>query len=154
RIQMLRAIFGAELGDDAALLTPPSEGSLVWTVDAHVENVHFRRDWLSWEDLGWRSFMAAARDVAAMGGRAWGALSALALTIDVEDDAVLAIARGQKDAADAIHAFVAGGNLARANEISVTTTVLGVATRPVERRGARPGDGLWLAGTVGLARAG
>ena len=90
RVALLTRIFGDAIGDDAALL----EGGLVWTVDACVEGTHFRREWLSWEDLGWRSFMAAASDIAAMGADQLGALSALVLTSDTDDAAFEAIARG------------------------------------------------------------
>src|SRR5580658_58633 len=82
---------GVELGigDDAAvLLAPPGVGRLIWTIDEQVEGVHFRRDFASWRDVGWRSFQAAASDVAAMGARPWCALSALVLPESVDDAAL------------------------------------------------------------------
>lgn len=141
------------IGDDAAVLDPAG-ARLVWTVDAQVEGVHFRRDLVGWRDVGWRATMAAASDLAAMGARPWCGLAALVLADDVDDDALDAIAAGQRAAADAIGAAIVGGNLARGGETSLTTTFLGRCARAVERGGARPGDGLWLAGDVGLAAAG
>src|SRR4051812_45589839 len=82
RIARLRARFGETsraseiagfeigIGDDAAVLRPPP-GRLVWTIDEQLEGTHFRRAWLGYDDIGWRSFMAAASDVAAMGARPW-----------------------------------------------------------------------------------
>jgi thiamine-monophosphate kinase len=49
---------------------------------------------------------------------------------------------------------VIGGNLARAPELAITTTLLGVAERPLLRSGARAGDELWLWGEVGLSALG
>ncbi|MGD0525732.1 MAG: thiamine-phosphate kinase [Polyangiaceae bacterium] len=141
------------IGDDAAVLSAPA-GRLVWTIDEQVEGVHFRRDLASWRDVGWRSYMAAASDVAAMGATPWCALAALVVPDDVDDDALRSIAGGQRAAADAAGAPVIGGNLARGPAMSIATTLLGTCARPVERRGAVPGDGLWLAGRVGLAAAG
>ncbi|HEY8076713.1 MAG TPA: thiamine-phosphate kinase [Labilithrix sp.] len=138
------------IGDDAAVL----EGGLVWTVDAQVEGVHFRPAWLSWQDVGWRSFMAAASDLAAMGAKPIAALSALVLAESIDDASLEALARGQALAAEALGTQVAGGNLARGGETSITTTLLGRAAKPILRSGAKPGDGLWLAGRVGLAGAG
>jgi thiamine-monophosphate kinase len=145
------------IGDDAAVLEllGASEASLlVWTIDAQVDGTHFRTDWASWEDIGWRSFMAAASDLAAMGAEPAFALSALVLAPSVDDEALDALTRGQAAAAAAVGAPVVGGNLARGTETSITTTLLGRASVPVLRTGARPGDGLWLAGPVGLAGVG
>jgi thiamine-monophosphate kinase len=160
RIAMLARVLRAAgqgievgIGDDAAVLSPPGT-RLVWTIDEQVEGVHFRRDLASWRDVGWRSYMAAASDVAAMGATPWCALAALVVPGDVDDAVVEAIATGQRDAADAAGAPVVGGNLARGPAMSIATTLLGTCERPVERRGARAGDGLWMAGRVGLAAAG
>lgn len=142
------------IGDDAAVLQGGA-ARLVWTIDAQVDGTHFRTDWASWEDIGWRSFMAAASDLAAMGAEPLAALSALSLAPSVSDDDLEALARGQALAASQVGAPVAGGNLARGTETSITTTLLGrVALRPLLRAGARAGDGVWLAGPVGMAAAG
>lgn len=163
RIEMIARLLGASgppgrgvergIGDDAAVLGPPG-GKLVWTIDQQVEGVHFRRGWLPWRDVGWRSFMAAASDVAAMGAVPWCALSALVLPDDVDDAVLGEIVRGQGEASRAAGAPIVGGNLARGPSLSIATTLLGTCGDAVERSGARAGDGLWLAGRAGLAAAG
>lgn len=164
RIALLAGRFGQPggaittgIGDDAAVIALASinaAGRLVWTVDAQVEGTHFRRAWVSWEDIGWRSFMAAASDLAAMGASPVAALSSLVLSADVSDEDLAALADGQAAAAKDVGAPIVGGNLARGSETSITTTLLGSVGRPVLRSGARPGDGIWLAGPVGRAAAG
>lgn len=141
------------IGDDAAVLAPEG-ASLVWTIDAAVEGVHFRRDWMSLEDIGFRSLMAAASDLAAMGARPRGVLSALVLPPDFGDEELDRLACGQAEAAAALGTAVVGGNLARGTELSVTTTVLGAAKKPLLRAGAKPGDVVAVAGPLGLAAAG
>lgn len=148
-----RPATGVGIGDDAAVLDDV-RGSIVWTIDAQIEGTHFRLDLLSWEDVGWRSFMAAASDLAAMGALPIAALSALALSDGVDDDALDALVVGQAAAAKTISAPVVGGNLARGKETSVTTTLLGRVDRPILRSGARAGDGLFVAGALGMAAAG
>jgi thiamine-monophosphate kinase len=142
------------IGDDAAVLKAPDGAILTWTIDEQIEGTHFRRELLSWSDVGWRSMVAAASDLFAMGATPWCALAAVALPEDVDDAALDAITAGQRAAADAVGAAIVGGNLARAGVVSIATTLLGTCARGVERRGARIGDGLWIAGDVGLAAAG
>lgn len=142
------------IGDDAAVLEGArGAAQIVWTVDAQVEGVHFRTDLASWEEVGWRSYMAAASDLAAMGATPWCALGSLVLSPAVDDAGLDALTLGQSEAARAVGAPIVGGNLSRGGEVSVTTTLLGTCARAVERT-AQAGDGVWLAGDVGLAAAG
>jgi thiamine-monophosphate kinase len=163
RVAMLRRVLGDAggavplgIGDDAAVLDVG--GRAVVSVDVVIEHVHFRRAWLSFEDLGFKATMAALSDLAAMGARPIGVVAALGLPPDVDDAALEAMARGQRAACDRAGTSVVGGNLARAGELSIATTVIGVpvaASGQVLRRdGARPGDRLVIAGSLGLARAG
>ncbi|HEX3774947.1 MAG TPA: thiamine-phosphate kinase [Polyangiaceae bacterium] len=140
------------IGDDAAVLR--SRERLVWTIDSAVEHVHFERAWLTLEDLGFRSFQAAASDVSAMGGKPWCALSSVIVPKNFSANDLKRIARGQRAAARALGCRVVGGNLARGAELSLTTALLGITARPLLRSGAKAGDELWLCGEVGLAAAG
>src|SRR3954447_16225176 len=110
RVEMLRALLGRTspavelgIGDDAAILSAQTD-PLVWTVDAAVEGVHFRRDLLSLADVGYRATMAAASDLAAMGAAPLGLLAALVLPPWLTDDDLQALAAGQREAADALGA--------------------------------------------------
>lgn len=160
RIAALRDILGSGgatvevgIGDDAAVLRPFA-GKLVASVDAQVEHVHFERAWLGWDDVGYRSLMAAASDLAAVGAEPLGAMAALILPPDFTDDDLAALGRGQRAAADRLGCPVVGGNLSRGGELSVTTTVLGRVDRPLLRSGAAVGEGVFAAGLLGYAAAG
>jgi thiamine-monophosphate kinase len=141
------------IGDDAAVLKRVRE-PLVWTVDASVEGTHFERAWLELEDIGYRAFQAAASDLAAMGARPLAALSALELPKGFSKSELEALTRGQATAARECGAPIVGGNVARSVRLALTTTLLGTAPKPLRRDGARPGDELWLIGSVGLAGLG
>jgi thiamine-monophosphate kinase len=141
------------IGDDAAVLQPV-RNPWVWTVDACVQGVHFDWNWLSSEDVGWRSLQAAVSDIAAMGAHPVAALSSIALPSNTEASLWRGLARGQARAAKALGCPVIGGNLTRASEVSIHTTVLGHVKKPILRSGARPADELWLVGKVGAAAAG
>jgi thiamine-monophosphate kinase len=141
------------IGDDAAVLSG-RRSRLVWTVDACVQDVHFDLRWLTLEDVGWRSLQAAASDLAAMGAKPLGALSALVLPTWVGAREIAALGRGQAEASADLGCPVVGGNITRGSELGITTTVLGEAESVLLRAGARVGDQVWLVGDVGLAAAG
>src|SRR5258708_25307038 len=101
--------------------------------------------------------MSAASDVCAMGAEPWCALAAIVLPPAITDEDLERLARGQAEAARVLEAPVVGGNLSRGERLSIATTVLGKVGKgeaPITRGGARPGDGVWLAGSVGVAAAG
>ena len=142
------------IGDDCAVLRP-SAHPRVWTVDAAVEGVHFSRAFMRLQDVGYRAFMAATSDVAAMGGRAVAALSALVLPTALNDDDVFALIEGLAAASDASGCPIIGGNLARGGELSLTTSVLGeCAVRVLTRAQARQGDGIYVSGPLGASALG
>lgn len=138
------------IGDDAAILAALARPAV--SVDAIVEGVHFDRRWLSWADVGWKGYAAALSDLAAMGARPVAGLIALVLPPSISDDDVLSIASGVAECADAFGAPVAGGNISRGAELSMTTTVIGEApARPLTRAGAGEGEGIYVTGIVGAA---
>lgn len=140
------------IGDDAAVVDAGG-GPVVWTIDEAVEGTHFRRGLLSPRQLGLKATMAAASDLAAMGARPTAMLAALVLT-DRDEAALSQLAEGQRRACEALGAAVVGGNLARGDRLTVTTTWIGAPQRTIPRSGAEAGDQIWLAGPVGMAAAG
>ena len=140
-------------GDDCALLA--GGAPLAVSVDMSVEGVHFRRGWLTPEEIGWRAAAAALSDLAAMAAEPVGILLSLALT---EDDArtgvALELQRGATAAARSVGAAVIGGDLtSTAGPLTLDVVALGRAGRPVLRSGGRPGDELWVTGRLGGAAA-
>ena len=150
-IRMLMARWGdlaVDIGDDAAVL-PRIEGrQRVISMDACVEEAHFRRAWITSYEVGVRSAAAAISDLAAMGARADAVL--LAFVVPDSWQTVLGdLADGIAHVVRASGARIVGGNLSRGDALSITTTVVGSATHVVSRRGAMPGDVLVVTGRLG-----
>jgi len=155
RIRAIAAALGPVakgLGGDCALL-PDGVGVLALSTDTSVEGVHFRRDWLSAEEIGWRAAAAALSDLAAAAAPAVGVLAAVTVPADATADDLVAVMRGVGAAASASGGAVLGGDLARGAEWSLTITVVGRTARPLTRAGALPGDRLWVTGALGAPRA-
>ena len=113
RIRELVRILGDRargLGDDCALLTDIG-GTLALSTDVSVEGVHFRLDWVTPEEAGWRSAAAALSDLAAEGAEPVGLLSAVTVPEGAAEADLGAMTGGIGEAAAAVGAAVLGGDL-------------------------------------------
>jgi thiamine-monophosphate kinase len=146
----LRAPFGP--GDDAAVLSS-SAGRLCVTTDAVVEGVHFRRADGPLEDVGHKALAVNLSDLAAMGARPRWFLCALAAPSLTRAEA-RALGRGMAALARRYRVKLLGGNVTRARELSLTLTAAGTALKPLLRSSGKPGDVLYVSGTLGGARLG
>jgi thiamine-monophosphate kinase len=124
-------------------------GGLVVTQDALVEGVHFRLDWISWRDLGWRAAAVNLSDLAASGATPDGLVVSLALPADTALEDVLELYEGVAETG----VSVIGGDTSRAERITLSVTALGRSERVPGRGGARPGDRLVVTGPLGAAGA-
>jgi len=152
--ERLRAVFArlgprlGDVGDDAALVSVDG-AALALSCDLSVEGRHFRRQWLTPEEIGWRAGAAALSDLAAVAAEPLGVLAAVGIPEGGEGEFLEALMDGLAGAAERCGARVWGGDLVRASEVTVDVTVVGRATRPVRRRGAGVGDGVWVTGALG-----
>ena len=142
----------SRIGDDAAVITSLGDRAFVISTDISVENVHFRRQWLTPEEIGYRAASAALSDLAAMGAKPLGMLAAIALPPEWRSS-LDAIGDGIGDAAAFAEAPIIGGDMSRASELSITITVLGTARDVLFRTAARPGDTVYVTGSLGASQA-
>jgi thiamine-monophosphate kinase len=138
-------------GDDGAVLEVPEGFKLVVSTDTSVENVHFRRAWLSAEEIAYRAGAAAISDLAAMGATPFAMTIALTLPESWRDQA-MALADGIAIVARDTHMPIVGGDLTAGTELSIGVTVLGTVLKPLVRSGARAGDTVWVTGRLGGPR--
>jgi thiamine-monophosphate kinase len=142
------------IGDDAAVFDFGGRPTVI-TVDTQVEGVHFRRSAISCRDLGRRAMMAAASDVWAMAAMPSASVIALTLPPELPEQDFHELIEGLAGAARVTGARVIGGNLSGGQALSITTTVFGPPSeRPITRNGARPGESVYVTGTLGAAALG
>jgi thiamine-monophosphate kinase len=132
-----------------------AEGALladgvVVTQDTLVEGVHFRREWTSWRDLGWKAAAVNLSDLAALGAEPEALLVSLALPLETEPEAVVELYEGLAEPG----VPVAGGDTTRAEQVVLAVTAVGRSGRVPGRAGALPGDLLVVTGPLGGAAAG
>ena len=143
------------IGDDAAVVR--ARGYAVTSVDTMVQDVHFRREQLTADEIGHRAFAAALSDLAAMGADPGEAYLSLAIPSGMPEDEIRKLVAGVSAAAQRFGVVVAGGDVTAAAVLVVSLTVVGWTDDPgslVGRDGARSGDVVVLTGAIGGAAAG
>ena len=152
-------------GDDAAVIQPERGALEVLTTDALVEGVHFDRRFVPPDAIGHRALAVNLSDLAAMGAMPRAALLSFVLPDELEIEAVDGMVDGLITLAARHHVAIVGGNITRSPRLGsghaqgplmIDVTAIGsVKTRRVlTRGGARPGDEVFVTGTIGGAAAG
>src|SRR5207244_4575668 len=113
---------GRDLGDDCALL-PVGGRTLAISLDLSLEGVHFRTDWLSFREIGWRATAAALSDLAADGATPLGVLVSLGVPSNAGPETE--IMAGVGAAARSVGAGVLGGGLVRSRRYPVGVCAVG-----------------------------
>ena len=150
------SVWRVAIGDDAAVLTTRLGEELVFTTDAVVEDVHFRWRTSAPRSVGHKALAVNLSDVAAMGARPVGFLLTLGLPARVKGAQLDGFFSGLLSLARATHCPLVGGDITRAREFSATITAIGAVARgrALLRGAARPGERVFVTGTLGGAAAG
>jgi thiamine-monophosphate kinase len=150
------AALARGIGDDCAVVRPPRGHEVLVTTDFSLESVHFRRDWHPAESVGHRCLARGLSDIAAMGGISLAAFLSLALPADLPQKWVDGFMRGFARLARGHKLPLAGGDTAQSpNGAGVLADVVVLGSVPrgkaILRSGARPGDDIFVTGTLGAA---
>jgi thiamine-monophosphate kinase len=144
-------------GDDAAVVKPARGRREVFTTDTLVDGVHFDRRFVPPDAIGHRALAVNLSDLAAMGAEPRAALLALALPGDLSTGDLDDFLEGFLRQATVNRAAILGGNITRTpGPLVIGVTAIGSVKprRALARSGARPGDEVYVTGTVGDAATG
>ena len=142
------------IGDDAAVVAA-TQDKLVATVDMAVEDIHFKREWSTPFQIGAKLTTANLADIYAMGATPKYLLVAAAITEVDNSDVITDLANGIRSVADKYQVSVIGGDLSKAQKMSLSITALGeISGKPITRQGATVGDLVYLSALPGLSAAG
>jgi thiamine-monophosphate kinase len=145
------------IGDDAAVtaLTPGMQ--LLTSTDMLLEDVHFRHSWHDPYRLGRKSLAASISDIASMGGVPRWSLLSLAIPVGTPLKFLDEFTRGYLAMAGEHSVALIGGDTCSSKlGLVISVTIMGEQTpeRILRRSGARPGDDIWVTGTLGDAAMG
>ncbi len=140
-----------DLLDDAALLSAPAGETLVVTTDTMIEGVHY----LAGENpgrLARKALRVNLSDLASMGARPLVYLLTIALPKAIDDEWLAAFADGLRRDQERFGIHLAGGDsVSTPGPVTVSITAIGAVPdgQAIRRSGARPGDRVWVSGTIG-----
>jgi thiamine-monophosphate kinase len=139
-------------GDDCFAFK--EKNNILITTDTLVEDVHFIKDTFPPYELGIKSAASNLSDIAACGGIPKYALVSLILPPELEVDWLLEFYKGLNYLFSKYTTYIGGGNISKGEKISITITLIGTAEKPIPRSKAKPGDSIFITGTVGDSRLG
>jgi thiamine-monophosphate kinase len=138
------------IGDDAMVF----KNGMVVSTDSFVEGIHFNLQYFNFYQLGFRCMAGSLSDLAAMASEPVCALISLYLPKMVHKREITELYRGFRAIGDRFKIDIAGGDIIGSPFWGVTLTVIGTTRKPLLRSGARPGDGLYVTGYLGLSETG
>jgi thiamine-monophosphate kinase len=145
------------LKDDCAAIKVPSGNDLVVTTDALVSGIHFLPDETP-ENIAWRALAVNVSDLAAKGASPLCYLMALALPQAPDAEWMMRFAGALKEAQDHFSMHLIGGDTDRRAGVPLSVTITAMGTVPegkmVRRSKAKPGDRIFVTGTLGDAGLG
>ncbi len=158
KLKTLKKEVVLSVGDDTAVIKKNST-FLLLTVDALVENSHFRREWKKkirelYYLLGRKLLSISLSDIAAMGGEAKYALVTLGVSESSKLEDLEALYKGLSDASVEYNVDVVGGDTVRSKGEFFDLFLLGESRKFMRRSEAKPGELVAVTGTFGDSKAG
>lgn len=143
------------VGDDCAVLPLNAESDQLLTADLLVEDIDFRLDWTRPEFLGHKALAVSLSDVAAMGGTARWSMLSFGVPEDLWNSGFLdGFFEGWFDLAHEYGIELVGGDTSRVPRHLVIDSIVGGEVpkgKAILRSTARPGDAVFVSGTLGGA---
>ena len=158
-IRRIQSKFPAEnqsivcgIGDDAAVINPSAGKLLLLSTDTLREDIHFRKRYCTFYDIGWKAVAVSISDIAAMGGIPKYLLFSIAVPSRTSVKDLDSLLNGVADITTRYNVSLVGGNVSRAKGgVSIDTTVIGELAKGkgVFRSGASVGDLIYVTGRIG-----
>ena len=153
RFEIHKKRLKGKIGDDCAYLVEKEGNTLVLSVDSQVEGIHFKREWIAPQYIGYRAMGAALSDLAAKDARPLIALVDLHLSSEDTEEFIVQVYEGMYSLSKRFNFSIAGGNITKDKTFSLSITLIGESNGNIPRRDrARVGDYVYLSGDVGRNR--
>ncbi len=132
------------IGDDGACID-----GYVYSSDAFFEDVHFKREWMDPQDIGYKAMIVNISDALAMNAEPLYALVDISLPKEMKPAQMERIAKGLQRAAKEHGCQIVGGDTIAASKINIALTIISKTKRPIGRKGVKEGYLLAFTGDIG-----
>ena len=148
------------IGDDAAIWSDASTNYCI-TTDSMIENVHFDKQFTSWQDLGWKAIAVNQSDIAAMGFNPLYSVVSIGIPKNTEVESIKHLYKGMIKATKQNGGEIVGGDTVRSPLISINVSMIGIRSKGnhqkfdyLSRNNATPKDSIAVTGYLGNSSAG
>ncbi len=135
------------IGDDAAFI-----GDFTYSKDAFFENVHFKTEWMSYEQIAKKAMLVNLSDAIAMNAKPLYALLSVAMPKKMSKADMQALAKGFKEVAERYSVQIIGGDTISNTKLDITITIIAQTKKPLLRRGLRATSLLAYTGDLGKSQ--
>jgi len=135
------------IGDDGAFID-----GYVYSKDAFFEDVHFKRDWLSFYDIARKAMLVNISDAIAMNAKPYFALLSVAMPSDISKNNMKELSRGFYDTAKEYGIEIVGGDTISNTKLDITVTIISKTQKPLFRKNLKNNFFLAYTGSLGSSK--
>ena len=145
-----------DIGDDCFSFYPHKNLKYVVTTDILIENIHFKRQWATPQQIGQKAVEVNVSDIASMGNtKPLYAFISLGIPKNTSINFVKQLFNSIKNTCNNYKIHLSGGDTVCAKDITISITLIGICyDKPISRTGAKNGDLIFVTGTFGDSYAG
>ena len=145
-----------DIGDDCFCFDSHKNSKYVVTTDILIENIHFKRNWATAEQIGQKAIEVNVSDIASMGNsKPLYAFISLGIPKNTPINFVKDLFSSIKNTCNKYKIHLSGGDTVCAKDITISVTLIGICyDKPIPRTGAKNGDLIFVTGTFGDSLAG
>jgi thiamine-monophosphate kinase len=132
------------IGDDAAVM-----GAWLYSADAFFEDTHFKRTWMTPEQIGRKAMLVNLSDAVAMAAYPRYALVTAGIPPDMSEEALCRLAEGLRGTAAEYDCEIIGGDTVKSDKLHLSITIVSYSEHPLLRSGIQEGDLLAFTGHIG-----
>lgn len=144
---LIRKLSSSYIGDDGAIV-----GDKIYSMDAFFEGVHFRRDWMSLEQIARKAMLVNISDAIAMNAKPMYALLTLSMPKDFTTREIDRIVKSLHETAEEFGCEIIGGDTISGERLDFSITIVSESNHPLTRKGLKEGDLLAYTGTLGESK--